>query len=80
MEPEVRKFLAVIVQCVSMILLWMMINTFFGIKKGLLFLDEEITAWHGVYYAWLLASFVFVFVYVRRKMKSVPKFDLEGGD
>lgn len=77
MEPEVRKFLAVIVQCISMGLLWMLINTFFGIKLGLLFLDGEITVWHYVYYALLIASFVALVWYIRNKIKSVPKFGLD---
>jgi phosphoglycerol transferase MdoB-like AlkP superfamily enzyme len=77
MEPEVRKFLAVIVQCISMGLLWMLLNTFFGIKLGLLFLDEKITIWHYVYYACLIASFIALVWYIRNKIKSVPKFGLD---
>jgi hypothetical protein len=77
MEPEIRKFLAVIVQCISMGLLWMLLNTLFGIKLGLLFLDEEVTVWHGVYYLCLLASFVALVWYIRKKIRSLPKFNPE---
>lgn len=77
MEPEVRKFLAVIVQCISMGLLWMLLNTFFGIKLGLLFLDEEVTVWHGVYYVCLIVSFLALLLYIRKKIKTVPKFGLD---
>lgn len=77
MEPDVKKFLAVIVQCISMGLLWMLLNTFFGIKLGYLFLDEELTIWHAVYYVGMVASFIAVFVYIRKKIKSVPKFGLD---
>jgi uncharacterized membrane protein YcaP (DUF421 family) len=75
MEPEVRLFLATIVQTVSMGLLWMLVHTWLGIKLGLLFLDEKITIWHGVYYIGLVASFIAVFIYIRRKWKKVPRFD-----
>jgi hypothetical protein len=77
MEPDVRKFLAAIVQTMSMTVLWMLLNTVFGIKMGLLFLDEEITIWHGVYYLCLIASFIWLVIYIRKKWKDVPKFDLE---
>jgi hypothetical protein len=74
MEPDVKKFLTIIMQCISIIVLWMLVHTFFGIKLGLLFLDEEITIWHGVYYGGLLLSFWLVFRYVMRKIKSMPSF------
>lgn len=77
MEPDVRKFLAAIVQSMSMTVLWMLLNTVFGIKMGLLFLDEEITIWHGVYYLCLISSFIWLVMYIRKKWKDVPKFDLE---
>ncbi len=52
--------------------LWMMLNAFFGIKLGLMFLDEEITIWHGVYYLCMLVSFFFVMRYIIAKWKKVP--------
>jgi Ca2+/Na+ antiporter len=75
MEQEVRQFLAIIVRSMSMVLLWMMVQTLFGIKMGYLFLDEQITVWHGVYYLFLAGSFVWVFRYVRRQVMQMPRFD-----
>lgn len=80
MEPDVRKFLATIVQTVSMTILWMLLNTVFGIKMELLFLDEKITIWHGVYYVCLIASFIALVLYIRKKWKEVPRFDLDQRD
>lgn len=74
MEPTVRIFLITIVQSISWALLWMLTNTYFGIKLGLLFLDEEITVWHWIYYAAMIASFVWVFRHIMAKWKHVPKF------
>jgi uncharacterized membrane protein YcaP (DUF421 family) len=72
LEPVVRLFLKTIVQTMSMMLLWMLLNAFFGIKLGLMFLDEEITIWHGVYYLCMLVSFYFVMRYILAKWKHVP--------
>lgn len=73
-------FLLTIVQCISMILLWMLVHTLFGIKMGLLFPDKGLTIWHWVYYLALVASFVLVFVYVRKKVRAIPRFDLDRED
>ena len=73
-EPAVRIFLITIVQTMSWMLLWMLLNTLFGIKLGLLFLDEEITIWHGVYYLCMIASFFWVLRHILRKWKKVPRF------
>lgn len=74
MEPEVRKFLGSIVQIMSMSLLWMLVNTLVGIKLGYLFLDEEITVWHGLYYFFLLVSFAMLYRYIRKKFREMPSF------
>ena len=74
MEPELKAFLAAIVQILSMLVLWMLVNIFFGIKHGLMFLDGEITVWHGVYYAFLLGSFIWVLRFIIKKWKKAPKF------
>ena len=75
MEPEVKLFLKIIIQCIGMLLLWMLLNTFFGIKMGLLFLDEKITIWNGVYYLCMTASFIWVVRYILRKWKQMPEFE-----
>jgi uncharacterized membrane protein YcaP (DUF421 family) len=74
MEPELKAFLAAIVQIISMLVLWMLVNIYIGIKHGLLFLDGKITIWHGVYYAFLIASFIWVVRFIIRKWKNAPKF------
>jgi uncharacterized membrane protein YcaP (DUF421 family) len=80
MEPEVKKFLATIIQTMSMTLLWLLLNTVFGIKMELLFLDGKITIWHGVYYLCLIGSFLLLVRYIRKKWKEVPRFDLDQQD
>lgn len=77
MEPDVKKYLTVIMQCMSMTLLWMVLQTYFGIKLGLLFLDGELTIWHGVYYLLMLGSLAWLIHYIWRKFKTIPAFDLD---
>lgn len=73
-EPNVSLFLKTIVQSLSLILLWLLLNIFFGIRLGLLFLDEKITIWHGVYYLGMIISFVWVFRHLLARWKKVPDF------
>ncbi|HSK13752.1 MAG TPA: hypothetical protein VK907_11090 [Phnomibacter sp.] len=81
MEPGVRLFLITIVRSMSFVLLWMLLNTYFGIKLGLMFFDEGVTAWHIVYYICMVGSFIYVVRVIMREWKKVPaldKFDEEG--
>jgi hypothetical protein len=75
MEPEIKLFLKIIVQSISMLLLWMLLNTYFGIKLGLLFFDEGVSIWHWVYYILMIASFVWVIRYILKKWKQMPEFE-----
>lgn len=70
-----KAFFRIIFQCISMLMLWMLLNTFFGIKLGLLFLDEGISVWKGVYYVLMIASFAWVVRYIMKKWKQMPEFE-----
>lgn len=74
MEPELKAFLAAIVQIISITVLWMLLNILFGIKYELMFLDGKITIWHGLYYLCMIASLVWVVRYIIKKWKGAPKF------
>lgn len=60
----------------SWMVLWMLTNTFFGIKLGLLFFEECITVWNILYYIGMLVSFVVIFRHIMAKWKKVPKFGI----
>ncbi|MEO7310888.1 MAG: hypothetical protein ABIX01_10860 [Chitinophagaceae bacterium] len=75
MEPELRAFLVRIMQTISLVIFWMLTNCFFGIKLGYLFFDDGITTWHIVYYVLMIASGIWVFVYLMRKWKKAPTYD-----
>ncbi len=69
MEDETRLFLIRIMQTVSIVLLWMMVNVFIGIYKGFAFFEEAPDWSNYLYYALLLVSFIFLIVHLKRKWK-----------
>lgn len=69
MEEETKEFLIRIMQTVSIVLLWMVVNVFIGIYKGYAFFEDKPEWPNYVYYAFLVVSFVFLFILVRRKWK-----------
>lgn len=58
----------------SFAMLWLLLNTFFGIKLELLFFEDGFTIWHGVYYVCMIVSFILIFRYLSGMWKKVPKF------
>jgi uncharacterized membrane protein YcaP (DUF421 family) len=70
MEPEVTAFLIKIVQSISMVMLWMLVNMTIGIYYGLAFVENDITLSNVLYGIFLIVSFVFLFIYLKRKWKD----------
>jgi len=70
MEPEVTAFLIKIVQSISMVMLWMLVNMTIGIYYGLAFVENDITLSNVLYGIFLIASFLFLFIYLKRKWKD----------
>lgn len=69
MEDETREFLVRIANTVAIVLLWMMVNVFIGIYKGYAFY-EDIPGWENyLYYVFLVISFIFLFLHLKRKWK-----------
>jgi hypothetical protein len=69
MEDETRDFLVLIVNTISKVLLWMMINVFVGIYFGLGFFENYPTWQNIVYYIGFLSSLVFLIVHLKKKWK-----------
>jgi len=70
MEPDVKAFLVLIIQSLSMVLLWMMVNMTAGIYFDLAFFEDQLSFWNILYYIFLLASFVMLMLYLRKKWKG----------
>lgn len=69
MEDETRAFLIRILNTVSIVLLWMIINVFLGIYKNYGFF-EDVPGWKNyLYYAFLLISLIALIIHLRRKWK-----------
>jgi ABC-type maltose transport system permease subunit len=69
MEDETREFLVRIINTVAIVLIWMMINVFAGIYKGLAFFEDKPGWKNYCYYAFLLVSFVALIIHLKRKWK-----------
>jgi len=67
MENETRDFLVLIVNTISKVLLWMMINTFIGIYFGFAFFEETPSWQNIVFYIWFISSITFLFLHLKKK-------------
>ena len=71
MEPEIVAFLKRIVNTISVLLLWMAVNSTLGIMYDLAFFEDHIRWYNIVFYIWFLASLFFLIRYFI-KMWSKP--------
>lgn len=69
MEDETREFLVRIINTVAIVLVWMMVNVFIGIYKGYAFFEDKPGWANYLYYAFLLISFIFLIIHLKRKWK-----------
>jgi len=75
MEDDMRAFFIRILQSISIILLWMLINIFTGIYKKLAFFDA-MPDWKNIlFYIFFIGSGIYVAIYLYKKWKgvSMPK-------
>ncbi len=70
MEPEVKAFLLMIVNSIAMCLLWMLLNMTFGIYFNYAFFDNGFAISNVIYYIFLIGSFIFLLIYLRKKWKG----------
>ena len=70
-ENDARNFLVLIVQMVSSIILWLMMNILFGLylKYGLF--DNAPTVTNILYYAIFIAGSFLLFKYFKKRWKTV---------
>jgi|688.fasta_scaffold1483692_2 hypothetical protein len=77
MEPEVKAFLLRIINSLSMVLLWMMLNMTAGIFYGLAFFEESPSVANILYWCFCLISFVALLAYLRNKWKDFKEISEE---
>ena len=69
MEDETRDFLVRILQTISIVLVWMLVNVFVGIYKNYAFFDNRPTWANYLYYAFFLISLALLLRHLWRKWK-----------
>lgn len=69
MEDETREFLVLIVNTISKVLLWMMINVFTGIYLGYGFFENKPDWGNIIYYLFFLLTFYLLFKHLKTKWK-----------
>jgi len=67
MEDDTRKFLLLIVNSISLVFLWMLLNVIAGIYYELAFFDTAPSWYNYLYYALFLLSLFLLIKYLRRK-------------
>ena len=70
MEPDIKAFLLLIVQTISMGILWLLINMTVGIYFNLGFFEGSPSLWNILYYIFFLVSLVLLIMYLRKKWKG----------
>jgi hypothetical protein len=70
MEDETRDFLVKILQTISYVLLWMMLNVFFGFYKNYAFFTGQPAWYNYLFYALSLAGLIMLVLYLIRKWKT----------
>jgi hypothetical protein len=69
MEDETREFLVRILQTISIVLLWMMVNVYIGIYKGYAFFEVRPNLANYLFYTFFLVSLFFLLRHLRKKWK-----------
>ena len=69
MESETKDFLIRIMQTISLVLLWMLVNVFIGIYKNYAFFEDHPNWTNCLYYAFFLITLVLLIVHLVRKWK-----------
>jgi hypothetical protein len=69
MEDDTIEFLVRIMQTISIILLWMMLNVFFGFYKDYAFFNIRPNWTNYLFYVLSATSFVMLIIHLRRKWR-----------
>lgn len=75
MEPGVKEYLIRIVNTIALGLLWMALNSTFGIMYDFAFVHEHITRGNIIFYIWFLLSLAAYLWFVIRVWSKPIDFD-----
>ena len=69
MEDETKDFLVRIMQTISLVLVWMLVNVYVGIYKNYAFFDKRLNWTNYLFYACSSISLVVLLRYLWKKWK-----------
>jgi ABC-type spermidine/putrescine transport system permease subunit I len=69
MEEDTKAFLIRILNTISIVLLWMMVNVIAGIYLGYGFFEGKPDWKNYTYYLFFLSSFISLIIHLKRKWK-----------
>ncbi len=69
MESDTKEFLVRIMQTISLVLVWMLVNVYVGIYKDYAFFDHHANWTNYLFYLLSLTSLVLLMVHLWRKWK-----------
>ena len=75
MEPGIKEYLTRIINTLAVGLLWMAINTSFGIMYDYAFVHEQVMPGNIFFYVWFIASLVGFLWWVIRLWKKPIDFE-----
>ena len=69
MESDTKAFLIKIMQTISIVLLWMLVNVFIGIYKDYAFFENRPNWTNYLFYGFFLVTLVVLILHLVRKWK-----------
>jgi hypothetical protein len=75
MDQEAKAFLILIIQTLSVTLLWMLVNMTAGVYFNLAFFEGRPGWANIIYYIFLIASFIFSVRYLKTKWKGFKELN-----
>lgn len=69
MEDETKVFLIRIINTISLVLIWMLVNVFIGIYKDYAFFESRPNWTNYLYYTFFIVSLVLLVLHLRKKWR-----------
>ncbi|MBM3442320.1 MAG: hypothetical protein FJX89_06410 [Bacteroidetes bacterium] len=70
MEPDIRQFLVNILQTLSLLLLWGMVNILIGLRYRMAVLDDGHPVGTALFYGWLIGSAILLYRHIKKMWKD----------
>ena len=69
MEPDIKNFLSKVMSSLAMGMLWLVVNTTFGIGFNYAFFENSPSFGNYIFYTWFLLSLFLLILYFKKKWK-----------